>query len=194
MTNCACCGRTEEGYSFRALEIRTIHLRELQGERRVQGLGEFRQCAVCRSCAQKRLEEALRPWRLLLRRMLPFAVILLAGVLVLGLLPSAERPFQFFGAAAVICGVLGAGSVIRSTFRKRRTYSALPREEALEQAAWDCAVSTLPRKDGDADVTYLPITPETLAMDAKALALRFQLLPPIAKEAAKRIGSAPDAS
>ena len=194
MTNCACCGRMEEGYSFQTLEIRTIHLRELQGERRVQGLGEFRQCLVCRSCAQKRLEDALRPRHSLLRRILPFAVILLVGVLVLGVLPFAERPFQFFGAAAVICGVVGGGSVIRSAFQKRQTYAALPREEALKQAAWDCAVSALPRKDGDADVTYLPITQETLAMDAKALAIQFQLLPPIAKEAAKRIGSAPDPS
>lgn len=189
MTNCACCGRQEEGYAFRALEIRTLHLRELQGERRVQGLGEFRQCAVCRACAQKRLEETLGPWRVLPRRLLPFGVILLLGVLVLAVLPSGERPVRFFGAAAVICGALGMGSTIRAALKTRRTYAALPREKALEEAAWACALSALPRKDGDADVTYLPVTEETLALDANALALRFQLLPPIAKEAVKRIAA-----
>lgn len=187
MDGCMCCGQTAQ-YTFQALEVHTIHLRELSGERRIQGLGALRQCVVCRDCAEKYLNTVLRPHRLLLRRGMPFAAILVLGVLMLGVLRFSSRPVQMFGATAVICGVLGIASAIRTVLQKRRNYSRLPQETALEQAGWDCVLSVLPKKEQDADVTYIPVTKETLAMGTEELGLRFELLPPIAKEAAERIG------
>lgn len=57
----------------------------------------------------------------------------------------------------------------------------------MERAAWECALSELPRKEGNADVTYIPQNAETAAMGVSELASRFDLLAPIAREAAERI-------
>ena len=187
MSGCVHCGKAQAGYSFQALEVRTIHLRELGGERRVQGLGDLRRCRVCRDCAQHYLEEVLRPRRVLLRQGLPFAAVLLLGVLVLAGFRTGHRPFEIFGGAGVLCGAVGLVSVVRTALQRRRTYSALPREEALERAAWECALSELPRKEGDADVTYIPQNAETAAMGVSELACRFDLLAPIAGAAAERM-------
>lgn len=191
MSNCAHCGKAGAEYIFQALEIRTLHLRELRGERWVQGLGELRWCAVCQNCARKRLDSLRTPWTRLFRRLLPFGIVLLFGVGVLGLLRPAERPFQMFGAAATICGAVGLVSTIRSAWRLQRAWSTKPPEVALEDAAWDYALEILPRKKDDADITYLPINQETRAMDHAELSRRFDLLPPIAKEAEERITSIP---
>ena len=191
MANCVCCGQQEEGYVFQALEIRTIPLRELRGERRVQGLGELRQCALCPGCARRRLAAILSPWPGLVRQALPFGGLLLLGLLVLGVLRPADRPFQFFGAAAVLCGAVGLVSGVRTALGRRRAYASLPEREALALAAWDCALGALPRKADDADLTYLPVNEETRAMSYDQLARQFDLLVPIAKEAAERIAALP---
>ena len=41
----------------------------------------------------------------------------------------------------------------------------------------------LPKKDGDNDLTYIPITEKTLAMKNGDLMIMYDLLPEIAKEA-----------
>ena len=66
MAACLKCGG-EGDYSFRVLEVHTLHVRDLDGEKRVQALGDFREYAVCCVCAQARLDRALRPERYQIR-------------------------------------------------------------------------------------------------------------------------------
>ena len=85
MSNCIHCGAGAADYPIRVLEVQTLHIREMGGERRVQALGRFQEYTICRSCAQAHLETILAPGKRLMRRMLPFAAVLAAGVTALAL-------------------------------------------------------------------------------------------------------------
>ena len=68
---------------------------------------------------------------------------------------------------------------------------ALPREEAVKKAAWDCLLAAAPKKNGDNDLTYIPVDGETKALDQRELALRYDLLPAIAAQALERMAGEP---
>ena len=196
MQTCVKCGGKGD-FRFRALTVRTVHLREMKGERRVQGLGGFTELSACRACAQKRLDDALRPGRALASRLIPFAAIMIVGALLValftfggGLLASAglgdwanDGVLRLFGLAALLCGALGLIGNLRTFADTRSEYAALPDEEALERAAWAVASEGAPQKSGDEDLTYIPVTARTLAMKNGDLMIVYKLLPEIAKEA-----------
>lgn len=182
MSNCIHCGTGAADYPFRVLEVQTLHIREMGGERRVQALGRFQDHAICRSCAQAHLETILAPGKRLMRRMLPFAAILAAGVTALAL-GWGQLPLVVMGAAGILCGVVGICSTARNGLKMRREYAALPPEEALARAAWDLLLATVPNKDGENDLTYIPVDERTLAMKNGELMIVYDLLPAVAKKA-----------
>lgn len=67
-------------HSIRALEVRTLHVRSLSGQRRVQALGDEISSAVCDCCAREQLALALDPVRAAKKQLVSFgAVFLLQG-------------------------------------------------------------------------------------------------------------------
>ena len=48
---CVRCGG-DAAYPVRAIEVRTLHVRSIGGEKRVQALGDERESAVCEACAR----------------------------------------------------------------------------------------------------------------------------------------------
>ena len=54
MEKCIACGKDAK-ITFRALEVQTLHVRDLDREKRVQALGDFHDFAVCRECAKTKL-------------------------------------------------------------------------------------------------------------------------------------------
>lgn len=68
------------------------------------------------------------------------------------------------------------------------------RVQALEKAAWEVAVRCAPHKRGDHDLTYLPITPETMAMKNGDLMIAYQLVPQIAVQAWNTLHEVPQDS
>ena len=196
MQTCVKCGNSGD-FRFRALTVRTVHLREMRGERRVQGLGDFTELAACRTCAEQRLEASLKPGKELISRLIPFAAIMLVGAALAALFSfggevlasvglgdwANDGVLRLFGLAALVCGALGLIGNLRTFAETRSEYAALPREEALERAAWAVASEGAPQKSGDEDLTYIPVTARTLAMKNGDLMIAFKLLPEIAKEA-----------
>lgn len=182
MSNCIHCGTGAADYPFRVLEVQTLHIREMGGERRVQALGRFQDYAICRGCAQAHLETILAPGKRLMRRMLPFAAILAAGITVLAL-GWGQLPLVVMGVAGILCGVVGIGSQARNGAAMRREYAALSPEEALSRAAWDLLLATAPNKDGENDLTYIPVDERTMAMKNGDLMIVYDLLPAVAKKA-----------
>lgn len=182
MSNCIHCGTGAADYPFRVLEVQTLHIREMGGERRVQALGRFQDYAICRGCAQAHLETILAPGKRLMRRMLPFAAILAAGITVLAL-GWGQLPLVVMGVAGILCGVVGIGSQARNGAAMRREYAALSPEEALARAAWDLLLATAPNKDGENDLTYIPVDERTMAMKNGDLMIVYDLLPAVAKKA-----------
>ena len=198
MQTCVKCGG-EGDFTFRALTVRTIHLREMKGERRVQGLGDSLELSACRVCAQKRLDDIRKPGGALAKRLLPFVVIMLAGVVLAGMLTfggtwlsslgldalAGDGVLRLFGLAMLLCGGMGLFGNLGSFIDTSREYAALSDEEALLRAAWAVASEGAPKKSGDEDLTYIPVTERTLAMKNGDLMIEYKLLPDIAKQAHK---------
>lgn len=200
MQTCAKCGGKGD-FHFRALTVRTIHLREMKGERRVQGLGDFVELSVCRACAQQRLDDVLKPGKALISRLIPFAAIMLVGAVLsilftfggsvltsIGLGEWAnDGVLQLFGLAALLCGALGLIGHLRTFADTRCEYAVLSSKDALVHAAWAVASEGAPKKSGDEDLTYIPLTQRTLAMKNGDLMIAYKLLPEIAKQAHRMI-------
>lgn len=187
-SDCIQCGGAP-CYRFRALEIHTLHIRELKGEKRVQALGDSVSFSVCADCAQKQLQNNLKGVKA--KAVLPYAAILLFGVILSIVFWKGESVFRLCGAAGAICGILGIISVIKESRQRREQYLALPEEKALEKAAWDVAVRCAEHKRGDHDLTYLPITPDTLKLKNGDLMVAYDLLPEIAVQARNALRSMP---
>lgn len=91
------------------------------------------------------------------------------------------------GIAALICGGLGIYEALRKAKEKAASLRALPEAEAPEEAAWDVYLAEAPKKEGQNDLTYIPINEKTLARKNGDLMILYQLLPEIAVEAWNRL-------
>ena len=180
--NCLKCGKDAD-FVFPSLEVQTLHVRDLKGESRVQALGLLREDGVCRACAEGKLSEIEHPLSVLWKRLLPFGLVMIFGVLVIIFLRSVGRAVLMMGLAGILCGVIGIVSVCHDAIRQKKEYAALKREDALTRAAWSLTVSLLPKKDGDNDMTYIPLDDRTMKMKNGDLMLEYDLLPAIAKKA-----------
>lgn len=187
MAQCQVCGGEREGYSFRTLEVQTLHVRDFNGEKRVQALGNFQDWTICEDCARRWLEEVLAPGKRLTKACLPFALVLFAGALWTLLVRGEVFALRLLGPAAIFCGLAGIASSTRQLLTRGRELRALPREEALEQAAWESLLAAAPKKNGDNDLTYIPVNGETKGLDQRQLCLRYDLLPAIAAQALERM-------
>ena len=187
---CIRCGSPAE-HPVRALEIRTLHVRSLGGERRVQALGDKMESAVCACCARKQLDLSLYPGRAAKKQILPFILILAAGLIIEAVsflfIQESRQVFILLGVAALICGGLSIYDALRKTKEKAASLRALPETEALDEAAWDVFVSEAPKKENENDLTYIPINEATLRRKNGDLMILYHLLPEIAVEAWKQL-------
>jgi len=179
---CIICESKESEYTFDYLEVQTLHIRDLAGEKRVQALGEMGTGSVCKSCAAKRLGQ-IENQTFPVKKLAPFIAIFLIGVFLCAFSLGRDRVFIVVGLGAVACGIMGCYSRLKVAKVKRVEYSALSNEDALEAAAWDVLNEALPNKDGDNDLTYIPITEKTLELKNGDLMIVYDLLPAIAKKA-----------
>ena len=180
MSDCVNCGAAAQ-YCFHALEIHTLHIRDLSGEKRVQALGNVVEFSICKDCAKERLQKNLS--RVDGKRILPFAIILLVGIAFLILLWNSERAFRLCGVSGLICGILGIACTVKESKQRHNAYHSLSEEKALEKAAWETVVSCADHKCGDHDLSYIPVTPETLKMKNGDLMVGYDLLPDTAVQA-----------
>ena len=179
---CVSCGR-HPAYSFRVLEVQTLPLREMDGERKIQALGAIRRAAVCEDCARRRLEGTMDIAGTAGKGLLLYAGILLAGIVSAVLFLRRFPPAGLTGCAAVICGILGIYQTLGNALRHKKEAESLPEEEALRDAAWEVFLMSAPRKSMDSDLSYIPITPETLSMKKGNLMAAYDLLPELAVKA-----------
>ena len=188
---CIRCGGTPAAYPIRALEIRTLHVRSIGGEKRVQALGDEKHSAVCEACARKQLEVSLDPVRAAKPQLVRFGAVFAAGIVIGGatllFVKESRQVFLLLGLAALICGILGIYDVLRKAKEKNLSLSALPEAKALEEAAWDVFAAEAPKKEDINDLTYIPINEKTLRRKNGDLMILYHLLPEIAVEAWKRL-------
>ena len=169
------------------LEVQTLHVRDITRDNRVQALGRFQDVSICRECAEKYLEKLKNPWKTIWKKILPFIIVLVFGIAVLIICWGGATALLVMGFAGILCGILGIVSTIRSANKKRKDIDALTPDEAKKQAAWECLLSVLPKKDGDNDMSYIPVDERTLKMKNGDLMIVYDLLPDIAVKAWKLI-------
>lgn len=180
MSDCMKCGAAAR-YHFRALEVHTLHIRDLSGEKRVQALGEVVRFSVCESCAREQLQENLKGVNA--KALASFTAILIFGIVILALFWNGEGAFCLCGAAGAICGVLGIVYTEKESRQRSMAYNSLSEEKALEKSAWEVAVGCADHKCGDHDLSYIPITPETIEQKNGDLMINYDLLPDTAVQA-----------
>ncbi len=173
-------------YRFHVISVRTLHVRDIGGEKRVQALGDSADYAVCKSCAQEKLQEILS-WKKAFTKSLPFALISLAGAGLAFALRSGERVYVIFGLAAVLAGILGIAGTLGTARRQKAEFQGKNEEEALRLAAWEVLKEKAPKKQGDEDLTYIPVDSYTLGRKNGDLMILYDLLPDIAIQAYGRI-------
>ena len=192
MSACLSCHRDAggQGFSFHVLPVRTLHIRDLGGERRVQTLDPFEDHVICEDCARKMLARSRSPLQTARPMLKRFGSIFLIGAGILAadlLLLQGDRVFLLLGLCALGCGVLGCGSALKDSRERSRTLGRMKEEDALAEAAWEAFLEAAPKKSGDEDITWIPVNERTLARKNGDLMILYDLLPEIAVEAWKRI-------
>ena len=185
---CIRCGGPA-AYPIRAIEVRTLPVRGLGGERKVQALGDEKESCVCERCAREQLNLSLDPVRAVKPQLVRFGAVFAAGLLIEAVtflfLKDNRQVFLLLGIAALICGVLGIYDVLKKAKEKSASLRALPEAEALEEAAWDVFVAAAPKKEDVNDLTYIPVNEKTLQRKNGDLMILYHLLPEIAVQAHK---------
>lgn len=185
--NCIKCQNEHQDYSFRALQVQTFHVRDMGRESKVQALGDFQDFSLCRHCAEEKLNSRLNIRPALLKVIIPFSLLTVAGLILTILFWNGEGALRLAGLGMAGCGILCMIGMLKDILKKHRIYAGMDREQALRGCAWDCILECAPRKDGENDLTYIPVTEETLARKNGDLMILYDLVPEIAVEAHKRL-------
>ena len=189
-TKCVRCGRPAE-HPIRALEVRTLHVRSIGGEKRVQALGNEIHSAVCETCAKAQLALSLNPKQAAKPQLIRFGAVFAAGIVIgavtILFVRESRQVYLLLGLAALICGTLGIYDALHKAKDKDRSLRTLPEAEALKAAAWDVFLASAPKKEDQNDLSYIPIDEKTLRRKNGDLMILYHLLPEIAVEAWKRI-------
>ena len=77
--NCIRCGGPA-AYPIHALEVRTLHVRSISGERRIQALGDEKESAVCEHCTRESLSLSVNPLRAARKQLSAFGGVFTAGL------------------------------------------------------------------------------------------------------------------
>ena len=186
-----CKNDSSDVLKFRVLEVHTLHIRDFDGEKIIQALGEFQDYEICTACALKGVRAFLYPAKLILRKCFAFAVLILAGMILTLTLtvndswPLLEGVFavKALGPLAVIVGVSGVIGKVRGILRVRESVSKMNHDEAVRYSAYRLVIKNAPKKYQDNDITYIPVSRETQSMSASQLAEEYNLLPAISLKA-----------
>lgn len=182
MSQCICCKR-ESSHEEALLEVQTLHIRDYSGEQRIQALGSIVRSSVCDKCIETRHKAILSPGRLLLPRVAAYLALALAGGILFTLPP--DLPLRVPYAGAVLLGLLGAIQAVRVSMEQKKYLQVLTPEQARNELRMQILKDCLPRKEGENNMTYIALStlPEA---DPRVLIEKYDLLPPIAKEAIER--------
>ena len=189
MGKCIVCGCDTADF-IHALEVRTLHVRDMDRAKRVQALGSFQDFYVCENCAREREQKERLPFKAASAKLTAFGLVGLAGLLLLAadfLFLNRNFVFLMLSLAAVACGVLGLVQTIQDARERADALSKMPPDQARFEGAWSLLCDYAPKKAGEEDLTYIPVNGKTLQMKNGDLMIMYKLLPDIAVEAWKQI-------
>ena len=139
---CIRCGGPAE-YPVRALEVRTLHVRSIGGERRVQALGDEKENAVCEACAKAQLDLSLDPVKAAKPQLMTFGAVSAAGIIIEAVTFLFLKGHQIgilLGLAALACGGLGIYDALHKAKEKAASSGASASGRARREAAFSFAL------------------------------------------------------
>lgn len=173
------------------LEVHTLHIRDFGGEKLIQALGDFQNYDICTACALEGVRAFLYPAGLIVRKCSAFAGLILAGMIMTLLLtvndswPAVDGiiAVRMIGPLAVIVGMIGIAGKVREILSVSDAVSKMNHDEAVRYSAWQLLLRDAPKKFGDNDIAYIPVSKDTLDMTPSLLAEKYDLLPSISLKA-----------
>ena len=178
-----------DALNFRVLEVHTLHIRDFDGERVIQALGEFQEYEICTACASEEVQALLLPAKRIMMRCLPFALLVIVGIALSLLLTFRDimPALRVIGPMAIVVGIIGITGKFREILSEREAVSKMSCDDAVRHCAWQLVLRNAPKKYGDNDVTYIPLNKDTMRMSAKELSERYNLLRTISLKAHEKI-------
>lgn len=164
-------------------EILTLHVRGMDGDKRVQALGQDLEAGLCHSCLDGYINKVAEPRLEIRKAALLFGGIVLAGIAMMAL-PAAAlgADLRFPGAGAALIGVLGFWRRYQALHKRSMAARSAGIDENRETYQLEYLHTLLPRKEGENDLSYVPLNAKTAAMNIGTLAAAYGLLPGIAQQ------------
>ncbi len=187
MATCRGCGRDAQ-IVIRLQEVLTLRIRALDGERRVQALGAVLDEGLCHGCLDAYIGRLAKPGEQIGKAVLLFGGIALSGLALLIVPPLLMNlDLSLPGAAAVLMGAAGLYVRLREIRGRRETVKGTDAEENRGRYAFEYLAGLLPKKEGENDLSYVPLDGRTAALNPGALAAAYGLLPQIAQQLAEKL-------
>ena len=179
-----CKKNSPDALNFRILEVHTLHIRDFDGERVIQALGEFQEYDVCMACASEEVQALLLPAKRIMMRCVPFALLVIVGIALSLLLTFRDimPALRVLGPMAIVVGIIGIAGKVREILSEREAVSKMSRDDAVRYCAWQLVLRNAPKKYGDNDITYIPVNDDTMRMSVRELAENYELIPAIANQ------------
>ncbi len=193
MADCIACGKKAvkgTDHFFHVLQVRTLPVRDLDREKKVQMLGGFEDYCVCKACTEERLERDLNVVRAAGKKTILFFLVLCAGILLETanqLWLGGNMVWLTLGLAAIACGILGMIATVSDGIKRSKELKGMQMKNALREAALAVMRDHAPKKDKDVNLTYIPVDAVTMNRKNGDLMVLYNLIPDIAVQAYDRI-------
>jgi hypothetical protein len=179
MGKCLICkANVKDVQSF--LTIRTLHIRNFSGTSRIQGVGRIVEGTVCDDCIHRQINNTLHPVKQSLKKLVQYAALTAAGILIAAFIH--DNVIRIFGASAALCGILCLYSDLKKALEQQKITKNNNDEQNHAFYSYSLIINNLPRKNGEEDLSYIPLNAGLAAESPESLCIQFGLLPEIAVE------------
>ena len=169
-------------------EVLTLRVRGLDGEKRVQALGKEMEAGLCHACLDQYIGKLAEPKEEIRKAALMYGGIALAGLAML-FIPASAMGFNFRlpGAGALAISALGFIRRYQAIQVRKAAVVSASTEENRKAYTIEYLHTLLPKKEGENDLSYVPLTDREAAMNIGTLAAAYGLLPGIAQQLSLRL-------
>lgn len=189
MPRCIACGNdTPNDQQF--IEVLTLHMRGMGGDRRAQALGERVGAPICDACLDAFIARQADARGAVRRQALLFGGLMLAGLALSLLPPVGTLRLGLFGAALLLVGAAGLFKGTRDARARAAAVAGADRASNRARFLPQAVAAHLPRKAGENDLNYVPWEAGLRGRRTGELAAHHQLLPQIAQQLRERAEAA----
>jgi hypothetical protein len=160
------------------LTIRTLHIRNFSGTSRIQGVGRIVEGTVCDDCINRQINNTLHPIKQSMKKLVQYGALTAAGILIAAFVH--DNVIRLFGASAALCGSLCMYSDLKKALEQQRVAKDNNDEQNHAFYSHLLITNNLPRKNGEEDLSYIPLNAGLAAESPGSLCVQYGLLPEIA--------------